>query len=313
MNLIDLQAKYNTHEKCIRHLEHVRWAGEPVCPNCEASNSTKRKNSIKHHCNECNKDFTVLKGTIFEASKLPLNKWFILISLMINAKKGTSSMQLSRDLQVPQKTAWYSAMRVRCAMLDDAYMLEGIVEMDEVYIGGKPRRRNNWNRVAKPMFFPAGPKRGRGTTKIPVVGIVEREGKKRVVAKVMDRLTSKDLLEMLKTYVIEEKSMLMTDEFKGYHQFDKIMQHATVNHSKGEYARGEVHTNTIEGFWSIIKNGIRGQYHVISRKYLPFYLAEFSYKYNHRGRQKEGFDETIENAVSDEKCLVNGKPKEDAK
>lgn len=333
MNLITLQNKFNTHMKCIDHLEKVRWHGTPICPHCNSDSVTaralrkksnrgrKRKNPEKvrktpmYHCNSCNKDFTVLMGTIFEGSKMPLQKWFMLIALMLNARKGISSMQISRDIGITYKSAWYSAMRVRCAMLDQASMLEGIVEMDEVYIGGKPRYRYkegdnvaNLSTVESSNKFEKS-KRGRGTKKTAVVGIVEREGKKRVVTQIKDKLTSQELLKMLKKYVKMDSSIVMTDEYPAYRSFEKEIQHLVIKHSEKEYARGVVNTNTIEGYWSIIKNGLRGQYHVLSKKYLPFYLAEFSYKYNRRHDKKLNFDETIENAVQDEKCAVNYKPK----
>ena len=140
------------------------------------------------------------------------------------------------------------------------------------------------------------------------MGIVEKSGEKRVVTEISGRLTTKEMLKMLRKYVKEESSIIMTDEAQFYKKFDDIMQHLVINHSK-EYVRGEIHTNTIEGYWSIIKKGIRGEYHVLSKKYLPFYLAEFAYKYNHRFKQKESFEETIGKAVADDKCLVNYKPK----
>ena len=353
MNLIELQEKFNTHQKCLAHLEKVRWNNEPTCPTCGSDKITpralkKRKSNAGrkrkhpelirktplHHCNGCNKDFTVLKDTIFESSKMPLQKWFMLISLMLDARKGISAMNIHRNIGVTYKSAWYSAMRVRCAMLDQARMLEGIVEMDEVYIGGKPRHRNN--KVADNVanlanvtedVWKSGIKKdkrqfnmGRGTeSKVKVVGIVERGEKGRVVMKGQDSLTGADLLKMLKRYVNvkDKQTTVMTDDFSSYNAFDKVIQHFTVNHSKKEYVKhlkgikDSIHTNTIEGVWSIIKNGIRGQYHVLSKKYLPFYLAEAAYKYNRRdkGGKATAFDETITNAVNDEKCEVNYKPK----
>lgn len=320
MNLTNLSAKFNTRDKCIEHITEIKWKGKPKCPSCESLNMTQRKTLITWHCNNCNKDTSVLADTIFERSQLPLPKWFQLIALMLNAKKGISAMQISRDLGIAYKTAWYSAMRVRCAMLDWGDMLEGIIEMDETYVGGKPRKRNHKvtiddnvadlgavydrsdNRV----------KRGRGTKKVPVVGIVERKG--RVVAKVMDGLTSKNLIAMLKQTVKIKDSTLMTDDFSSYKKMDALIERFVINHSAKEYVRGAVHTNTIEGFWSIIKNGIRGQYHVISKKYLPFYLAEYCYRYNRRKLTSgESFDETLDNALSDPKCFTNYKPKGDVK
>jgi transposase-like protein len=353
MNLIELQNKYNTHDKCIAHLEEVRWHGEPQCPHCESTGVTarakmkkskrgrKRKHAEKatktpkYHCNSCNKDFTVLYGTIFEGSKMPLQKWFMLISIMLNARKGVSAMNIMRDLGITYKSAWYSAMRVRCAMLDQADMLEGVVEMDESYFGGKPRHRNSKDNVAslsnvekddwlgkdgstnkridKRKF-----NKGRGTDKVKVVGIVERGERGRVALKVQDSLTSKDLLKMLKRYVnTDDVEAVMTDDFKSYKAFDKVVDHYSVNHSEKQYVKyieginHSIHTNTIEGVWSIIKNGIRGQYHVLSKKYLPFYLAEAAYKYNRRDAEgkRNAFNETITNAVNDEKCAVKYKPK----
>jgi len=346
MNLIQLQRRFNTHRKCIKYLEIVRWHGKTVCPRCDSCSVTPRKfDSLRnkyggtpiYHCNGCNKDFSVLTDTIFEASNMPLQKWFMLITMMLNARKGISAKNIERNLGVTYKTAWYSSMRVRCAMLDQAYMLEGIVEMDESYFGGKPRKRNKkggyddstanigyksietdqWKKTKK-TEFPKN-KRGRGANKIKVVGMVERGENGRVSLKVQDSLTGADLLKTLKRYVKIDstKTTVMTDDFSSYNAFDKEIQHYTVNHSKKEYVRwikgvkDSIHTNTIEGVWSIIKNGIRGQYHVLSRKYLPFYLAEAAYRYNRRSKAKKetAFDETIFNTVSDEKCAVKYKPK----
>lgn len=320
MNLNELASKYNTEEKCLAQLEKVRWGEKPCCNFCGSQRLTKRKNSIKWHCNACNKDFSVLYGTIFEDSRMPLTKWFQLIFIMLNAKKGISSKQISRDIGVTYKTAWYSAMRVRCAMLDWGEQLEGIVEMDETYIGGKPRKRNQsgvtadneanlgnlYQRDDKRL------KRGRGTKKVAVAGIIERKGK--VVAKVMDRLTSQELMGLLRKAVKVNSSTLITDDFRSYQKMDEIIERFVIQHSQKEYARGAVHTNTIEGFWSIIKNGIRGQYHVISKKYLPFYLAEFTYRYNRRQLTiGDAFNETIDNAVVSENQFNDYKPVGDVK
>lgn len=310
-----IQSKFNTKTKCYRHLEKTRWEGEPKCPHCD-STRVKRRRTRKtfFHCNSCNKDFTVLFGSIFEDSKLPLPKWFMLITMMLNARKGISAMELKRQLGVTYKTAWYSAMRVRCAMIDETPLLEGIIEVDEAYIGGKPRKRNkkgespdneaNLSSIST-TFAPS--KRGRGTKKVPVVGFVERGGQKRVVTQIADRLTTKSMLALLHKYVNEENAIMMTDEAKFYHGFDQVVQHLVIKH-KEKYVDGVIHTNTIEGYWSIIKNGIRGEFHSLSRKYLPFYLAEFAYKYNRRNKQDEAFEETIENAVTDDSCFTNYKP-----
>jgi len=235
---------------------------------------------------------------------------------MINAKMGISAKNISRDIGVTYKTAWYSAMRVRCAMLDWGEQLEGIVEMDETYVGGKPRKRNNQQGVTEEnvadlstVYNLDSPKvkRGRGTKKVPVAGIVERKGK--VVAKVMDNLTSKELMKMLQRSVNVKNSTLMTDDFTSYKQMDAIIERFVINHSAKEYTRGAIHTNTIEGFWSIIKGGIRGQYRVLSKKYLPFYLAEYCYRYNRRQLTTgESFNDVVEDSVDSEKKFNDYKP-----
>ncbi len=320
MNLSTLSDKFNTREQCIKHLEKIRWGKrKPHCPHCDSGKTKKRNKGIMWHCNSCKKDFSVLYQSIFESSRLPLQKWFQLIYLMLNAKKGISAMQLSRDVGTTYKTAWYSAMRVRCAMLDWGEMLEGIVEMDETYIGGKPRKRNRGKMKDNTAFLSNvfkrddyRIKRGRGTKKIPVVGIVERKG--RVAAQVMGRLTSVELIKMLKKTVKIKESTLMTDDFRAYNKMDELIERFVVKHSEKEYSKGAIHTNTIEGFWSIIKNGIRGQYHVISKKYLPFYLAEYCYRYNRRNMGREAsFEQTLDNAVVNDKCFTDYKPKGDVK
>jgi len=138
MDIITIFEEFPDQEACIEHLEKVRWAEEPVCVYCGSSNTRPRKGEKRHHCRDCNKAFSVLQGTVFENTKLPLQKWFVGISLILNAKKGISSHQLARDLKVDKDTAWLLQMRVREAMKDNSELLSGIVEIDETYIGGKP-------------------------------------------------------------------------------------------------------------------------------------------------------------------------------
>jgi transposase-like protein len=309
MNLTTLSKKYNTNEKCIKYLEKLRWNNKPICPFClEREHITKRHNTISYHCNSCNSDFTVLYGTIFEGTRLELPKWFQLIMLMLNAKKGISAKQLMRDVEIGYSTAWYCAMRVRSGMIDHCnILLENIVEMDESYTGGKPRKHNIKVAENAPVITQIAPnKRGRGTKKTPIVGIVERKGK--IALKVIEKLTGRNLLAMLKEYVNVKKTILMTDENPSYHKFDDIVEHYTVTHSKKEYVRGTVHTNTIEGFWAIVKNSIRGQYIAISKKYLPFYLVQAQYLYNNRDSKNDLFEEYLINALSHEKHFENYKP-----
>jgi transposase-like protein len=314
---------FQTQKQCIEYLEKLRWNGVPICPYCGSTNTVKLKNENRHHCNQigCKRTFSVLIGTIFEECRFPLPKFFLLIKLMLDARKGVSSAQLSRNLEVSYKTAW-------CAMVETINDLQGIVEADESYLGGKPRKRNkpaynvaylaNVDETENDEKKKEGEekkeekiKRGRGTKKVKVVGFVERDG--RVITKILERLDAQTLLGMLRKYVKEESATVITDDYTGYRKFDAEVLHLIIKHSEKEYARGNIHTNTIEGFWSIIKNGLRGQYHVLSKKYLPFYLAEWSYKYNRRNSPKLQFHAFMRDAVMDQKCFNNYKPHDDPK
>jgi transposase-like protein len=309
MNLTVLHRKFNTQDKCIAYLEKLRWGNTPACIHCGSTNIIKRKNSIKWHCNEENKDFSVLVGTIFENTRLPLPQFFEIMFLMNNAKMGISAAEISRAVGVKYQTAWYACHRIRCCMVNKEIQLEGMIEMDETYVGGKPRKKYdkdenvaNLSRVTN--------KRGRGTKKTPVVGVVEKKGQ--VYVKIVEKLTSRNLLTMLKDCVKTDESIVITDDFRSYKKFDDVVEHITIKHSEG-YGKGIKTVNTIEGFWSILKNGIRGSFRSVSKKYLPFYLAEFSYKYNKRHLQKDSFTELLRNTVSESSCMINYKPKRNSK
>ena len=307
MNLQELHKKYGTQERCIAYLEKARWGKTPVCVHCNSDNVMKRKKSIKWHCNSCKKDGSVLIGTIFNETRLPLPKFFEIAFLMNNAKMGISAAEISRNVGVKYHTAWYACHRIRCAMIDKEIRLEGVIEFDEAYFGGKKRKTSksktpdnqaNLAQVAE--------KRGRGTSRVPVVGAVEKKGK--VYVKIIEKLTGKNLLAMLKERVKTSDSIVITDGFKSYNSFDNVVEHLTIKHSEG-HGKGIKTVNTIEGFWSIMKNGIRGSYRSLSKKYLPFYLAEYSYKFNNRHLQKNSFEKLIENTVKGEQCMINYKPK----
>ena len=277
MNIIQIYRQFPTQESCIQHLEKARWGDTPVCAYCSSENTYPIKGELRHHCNACRKSFSVTVGTIFFDSRLPMQKWFLAIALMLNAKKGISSRQLARDLELPVKTAWSLAHRIRKAMKDDGTLLTGIVEVDETYIGGKPRPKNERDDDDK------GAPRGRGTSKTPVVGMVERGGK--VKAKKADKLAFSDLSALVRGGIDLSQSVLVTDEYSGYRGMAGLLPHKRVNHSQ-RYADCLVHTNNIESFWAIVKRGIVGQFHKVSPKYLDAYLDEFAYRYN--GRQASG-------------------------
>lgn len=313
----DITRKYNTEEKCIKYLKQIRWGkSKPICPYCNSNNTaTLSGDEGRYHCNACKTHFSVTVGTIFHDTRLELTKWFTLISLMVNSKQGISAKELERDLGITYKTAWLCAMRVRCAMIECQQSLQEVVEMDEAYVGGKPRKRYAYN---KPSISESGIdtnpiKRGRGTHKIPVLAIVARRGD--VVLKVSKRLTGSALLQMLRENVkLQPSTKVMTDDYRGYMKFDDVVKHFVVNHSKGEYVSKDdkiIHTNTVEGFFSILKRSIKGNYIAISRMYLPMYLAQTQFIYNHRRITKNLFDYFMKNALAHNKCLLNYKPLDD--
>ena len=278
MNLVEIFKKFPTQKDCIEYLEKIKWQDKPVCPYCKSTKSHSIPEELRHHCHNCRTSYRVTVGTILHDTRLPLQKWFLAICLILNAKKGISSRQLARDLEVNKNTAWSMQMRVRKAMTDTPSLLSGIVEMDETYVGGKPRKKNNdKDDDSTPN------KRGRGTKKTPVVGMVERGGK--VVAKKQKELKFKDLKRTAKQAIDFENTILMTDDYKGYIPFKKLVNHQTVNHSQKQYVDGNKHTNTIEGFWALLKRGITGQYHHLSDRWLNRYITEFCFKYNNRNNK----------------------------
>lgn len=282
MNIVEVYRRFPAQADCLAYLEKVRWNGKPVCPYCKSLAVTSVPKEDRHHCNNCNTSFSVTVGTIFHKTKVDIQKWFLAISIILNAKKGISARQLARDLNVHRNTAWYMAMRIRKAMFENRRLLEGIVEMDESYVGGKPRRFENKIR-----------KSGRGTDKTPVVGMVERGGD--VYAQKVDKLTFKKLSKLVRDRVNLKDTILVTDEYHPYRPMESFIDHAVINHSKA-YVQGAIHTNTIEGFWALLKRGIVGQYHKVSTRHLDKYIREFCYRYNHRA-DIDLFSHTIKQAV----------------
>ena len=274
MDLVTVFEKFPNQESCIAHLENARWGDEPVCPHCGSIHVARKsdgKRIGRWNCHDCKSSFNVLSKTIFQKTKMPLQKWFLAISLVLNAKKSLSSHQLSRDLNITQQSAWYMKMRIRRAMVDNEVFLKGIVEADETYVGGKPRHsdKDDDNK----------PKRGRGTKKTPVIGALARDGK--VVAQPAKNVTGKTLKAFLKQHMDVDDSVLITDEFGGYRRMHEMLPHFTINHAVA-YAQGLIHTNTIEGFWSLVKRAVFGQHHHYTPAHMPAYIVEACYKYNNR-------------------------------
>jgi len=206
MDIIKIYEMFPTENDCIKHLEKVRWKDQPRCPYCKSKSITSLPKENRHHCNSCNTSFSVSVGTIFHHTHLPLQKWFLALCIVLNAKKGIAARQLSRDLRVNKDTAWRIDMKIRQAMneREQRELLTGFVECNETYIGGKPGRGSG-----DPQ------KRGRGTKKAPVFGMVERKGEVRTEV-VKDRnLTSKNLQMLVRRNVDIRKATLITDEYKG--------------------------------------------------------------------------------------------------
>ncbi|MHB8626946.1 MAG: IS1595 family transposase [Aggregatilineales bacterium] len=277
MNIVEVYRKFPTEDDCIAYLEEVRWHGTPVCPYCHSDHTTPLPDEHRHHCNTCNTTFSVTVGTIFHHTHLPLQKWFLAISLILNAKKAIAARQLGRDLEVTKDTAWSLAMRIRKAMSEAGQreLLQGLVEMDEPYVGGKPRKENDKGSSGQS-------KRGRGTDKTPVVGMVQRGGKVRTKVMLDKKLTSKVLSSVARANIdTSVETTLITDEYAGYSGIIRFMSHQTVNH-KIEYVNGDWHTNNLESFWALFKRGFIGQYHQLSKYYLNKYFDEFCYRHNYR-------------------------------
>lgn len=272
MNIIQIYKNFPTPESCIKHLEKVRWNENPTCPYCKSKRQTPLKNEHRYHCNSCNTSYSVTVGTIFHKTKIDLQKWFLAISLVLNAKKGISARQLMRDIEVNKNTAWYMLMRLRRAMIEHGELLKGLVEADETYIGGKDKNKHNDKR--------GGGTQGRNTKdKVAVFGVLEREGKVKAgkVKDVSKRTLHREIYEK-----VEKGTQIFTDEWKSYVGLTGKFKHDVVRHSSGQYVKGLAHTNTLEGFWSLLKRGIVGQYHQVSKRHVGRYIDEFCFRYNNR-------------------------------
>jgi len=245
-------------------LTQMRWRGVPTCPHCKCTKIYSLSDKKSYLCKDCNKQFTVTKGTIFENSNVPLRKWLIALFLAISNKKGITSIQLSKQIGVTQKTAWFMLQRLRRLFEDqEPGLLDETIEVDETYVGGRHRG-----------------KRGRGSeNKTPVFGMVQRKG--RIIAKVVPN-TQRVTLEPIINRFVVKGSEIMSDEWWAYRKLGENYVHQFVNHGRKQYADGLVHTNTIEGFWGYFKRGIRGVYQYVSRKHMQKYVDEFTFRYNTR-------------------------------
>ncbi len=301
VNLIQVAKELGTDEQCLDYLEKQRWPEGVRCALCGSANisritrktESKNKRNRIYQCLEesCGQQFSATAGTIFHDSHLPLTKWFMALALITNAKKGISAKQVQRDLKVGYQTAWYLCHRIRKAMEEkDGGLLTGTVEIDETYVGGKARRKQIR-------------KEGKYKVKDCVVGMVERGGKLRLRHLGKGSATSEAVGAIIEANVSSDVERVITDESVIYPfglPKEFLPKHETIMHAR-EYERGDVYTNTNESAFSLLKRGIVGQFHKVSIRHLPRYLAEFEYRFNRRDEQENMFGETVRRMVKTDK------------
>ena len=268
MNLMELIDRFHSDDKCRERLEELRWPDGVRCPRCESPKCYYTQTRKQYECEPCGYHFSVTSGTMLHDTHLPLRKWFIATYLMVEAKKGVSANQLKRTLNVAYRTAWYLSHRIRAAMSQaqaDARLLTGTIEADETFIGGKVRGLGH----------------GYKGNKAVVVGVVERGGEIRL--QVAEDRTRKVLHEIVLKNTEPDAEAIYTDDWPAYDGLaDHDTVHETVNHSAEEWVRGNVHTNTVEGVWSLLKRSIIGSYHHVSVKHLDAYLDELEWRFGNR-------------------------------
>lgn len=285
--IIELTEAFDTEQKCRDYFAQKRWDGKPKCPHCGHDKKIYEcKSRGLYKCSDCSKQFTVKVGTIMEGSNLSLRKWFMAIYLITSHTKGISSMQLGKDLHITQKSAWHLLHRIRFALRTRSLFVRysGTVEADETIIGGLEKNKHADKRIPHAQ--------GRSSKgKTVVFGLLERGGEVRA------QTVSNSAMESLHPVIIEnvsQEAILMTDEWRGYNQLDRLYEHYRVNHSHGEYVLGDAHTNTIEGFWSMVKRSLIGVYHMWSPKHMDKYLDAAEYRYNTRKLTDKGrFDKVL--------------------
>jgi transposase-like protein len=273
MNLADLVEQFGSNDRCREYLEHLRWPDGVECPKCESESVSRIKTRKQFDCNSCRCRFSVTAGTVFHDSHLALWKWFAAVYLMCESKKGISALQLKRMLKIGSyETAWYLCHRIRSAMEDDGTaQLDGIVEADETYIGGKLGGFASRKESAQ----------HRRDNKSIVLGAIKRGGELRV--RVVANAEAATVKAFLGDVVSDDAKAIYTDSNRAYRGVaDHNTRHEWVNHSADEWVRGDVHTNTVESAWSLFDRAVIGSYHKLSRKHLQAYLDEFAFRFNNR-------------------------------
>lgn len=283
MSISQFEAMFPDEDACKAYLVAQRWPNGVCCPRCANTTVYALAKPFHWQCAKCSTSgyrFSVIAGTVFENTNKSLREWFRVIHLMLTSKKGISSLQVMRYMGFGSyKTALMMCNKIRTMLMDAEFkQLIGVVEVDETFIGGKAKNRHKDKRGGPGGTGSAG---GRGTHgKAVVAGAVSRKGN--VVARVIDCVDEITMGAFVREVVSNKVSLLATDEHSAYREVGRGYNHGVVRHSRGEYVSGAVHTNTIEGFWSLVKRGVVGTYHKVSAKYLPLYVAEFQFRYNNR-------------------------------
>jgi len=272
-SLYDLTAAFPDEQACLDHIRQIRWRDGEYCPHCGGTRIYHFSDKRNFKCGDCRQRSSIKVGTIFQDSKLPLRKWFMAIWMISNHPKGIASTTLAKDLKITQKTAWFVLHRIRHAARTRSFNmpLKGTVEIDDTYVGGKAENRH-------------GRKHGKGKSAYghtPVIGAVERNGDAvaRVVATGIGR---PDAQRFIDDAVSPDADMLVTDAHPAYRAIDGFPQHQIINHHDGEYVRGNVHTQTIESVWALLKRQIIGIHHWVSEKHLQRYVSEMTWRFSRR-------------------------------
>jgi transposase-like protein len=296
-SLATIRKDFGTPEACKAHLAKLRWPdGTVVCPRC---GETKRVYALKTRpfhwvCKNPSEDcpgiyrFSVLTGTVFENTNVPLPTWFEVLYQMTQSKKGISALQVHRMIDPVHgkkgsyRTAWYMCHRIRAAMKNGGFFgpLTGIVEADETYVGGSSSNAHRGNRGKKTKAM-RGARGNLVPPKTAVIGAIARKGN--VICQVINRVDARHLTNWVADMVADDVELVATDESAAYKPLgDRGIRHETVNHAAGEFVRGEVHTANLDSFWSLLKRGVMGTFHQVSKQHLPLYLNEFAFRFNHR-------------------------------
>lgn len=274
-SVISVMKYFNDEKVCKDTLAESRWGDDVVCPICGKHHCVKRADG-RYRCNECKHNFSCTVGTIFENTKLPLQKWFVAMYLVSAHKKGVSSHQICRDCEVTQKTAWFMLQKIRTLFAQsDAVALVGEVECDEMYLGGRETNKHECKKTEGTQ--------GRSTkTKTPIFGMVERKEGRAVAIKV-ENTQAKTLMPIIKQF-IKDNAHIFTDELSAYNSLSKEgYEHDVIHHAQKEFSKGNgITTNSIEGFWGHFKRMVFGIYHFVSKKYLQRYIDEAVYRWNTR-------------------------------